>query len=206
MLKVKQFVTGALSSNTYLVYKDGAKQAVLIDTFRGKEKILAYTQSLGLEIVALLITHGHFDHIYEAAYWQSMGAKIYIHEADAHMLYGRGNLGGDFGIAVQPCKADYLLNDGDKIDVAGIQFAVMHTPGHSKGSCCYLAEDCLFSGDTLFEGTVGRTDFEGGSLAELKKSIIKLFSLQGDYIVYPGHEQTTTLGNERVQNMIVAEL
>lgn len=206
MLKVQKFVTGPLRSNTYLVYKDGAAEAALIDPMRGKERIKAFAANLGLKITSVLITHGHFDHCLEARDWQQEGAKVTVHEADAERLNGGQNLGAVFGVVVPPCKADILVKDGDRIVAAGIDFKVIHTPGHSPGSCCYLTETCLFSGDTLFAGTVGRTDFEGGSYQDILQSVQKLFALQGDYTVYPGHEDTTTLQRERNENCTVREI
>lgn len=196
MLKVKTFVAGAMRVNTYLAYNEGYSEAVIVDPARGKDKIASYAASLGLRVTAVLVTHGHFDHILQVRDWQEDGATVYVHQADADRLNGGNNLGGEFGIYVPPCKADILIKDGDVFDVAGIRFRVIHTPGHSPGSCCYITGDIIFSGDTLFAGATGRTDFDGGNPEEMQKSLTKLFALEGDYAVYPGHEGATRLSNE----------
>lgn len=196
MLNVNTFVAGVMRVNTYLAYKEGSNEAVIVDPARGKDKIKGYAASLGLRVTAVLVTHGHFDHILQVRDWQEDGANVYVHEADADRLNGGNNLGSEFGIFVPPCKADVLVKDGDIFEAAGIRFLVMHTPGHSPGSCCYITEDIIFSGDTLFAGATGRTDFEGGNPDEMQKSLAKLFALEKDYAVYPGHEGATRLSNE----------
>jgi glyoxylase-like metal-dependent hydrolase (beta-lactamase superfamily II) len=199
---VKNFVVGPLRTDSYLVYLEHAHEAVLIDPARGKDKIKTFAESQGLKVVAALLTHGHFDHIGNAAAWQDEGAKIYIHTADAGMLAGKGNLSDVFGAACAPCKADVLVEDGMTVFEAGITFRVIHTPGHSPGSCCYIAENCMFCGDTLFAGGgYGRTDLEGGNSEMLRASIRRLFALPSDYILCPGHGEETTLEKEKIYNV-----
>lgn len=195
---VKTFVVGPLQTNCYLVCLEGGTRAVLIDPARGKDKIKSFAASYGLKIVAVLLTHGHFDHTGDAAAWQQEGAKIYIHSADAPMLAGYGNQSEVFGAVCPPCKADVTVEDGEEIREAGIAFRVIHTPGHTPGGCCYVAEDSMFCGDTLFAGgDYGRTDLYGGDFFALRTSAHRLFALTKDYTLYPGHGEPSTLFAER---------
>ncbi len=203
-MKIKKYVAGALSTNSYLVYKEGESQAFFIDPVRGYEKIKAFCNEQGIKVCAVLLTHGHFDHILEASLWQKDGAKIYIHTLDADKLYSDKNLAHLVRVSVPPCTADVLLNGGETLHIAGFSVEVIHTPGHSVGSVCYVLDRVIFSGDTLFKGDCGRTDFPDGSFQLIKSSIKdKLFGLEGDYRVLPGHGEETTLDEERQQNIIL---
>jgi|AGTN01.1.fsa_nt_gi Zn-dependent hydrolases, including glyoxylases len=203
---VKRFIAGVVSTNCYLFYNDGATEAVLVDPAKGYRRIKAFCDSIGLKVKAVLITHGHFDHILEASLWKADGAKIYIHRLDGDKLFTDKNLAYMIRAEVPPCEADVLLEDGDSFKVAGFEISVIHTPGHSIGSVCYLTEGVMFSGDTLFSGDYGRTDFPDGSIEDLKNSIKKLFALPSDYRVLPGHDEETTLGEERRTNLILRYL
>lgn len=203
---IKTFAVGVMRANCYLVYGNKAGEAVLFDPGKGFERISSFCQSEGVKVTAVFLTHGHFDHILEASIWQNNGAKIYIHRLDEEKLNSEKNLAYLVGASVAPCKADILLDDGEEIVVAGFTIKVIHTPGHSVGSVCYLIENTLFTGDTLFHGDCGRTDFPDGSQADLVKSIQKLFALPGDYTVLPGHEEGTTMEEERKNNDILRYL
>lgn len=205
-MRIKKFVAGVMRTNCYLVYNEGANEAVLIDPARGFNKIKEFCDNEGLKVAAVLITHGHFDHILEASLWQSEGAKVYIHSKDADKLYSEKNLAYMVNAAVPPSRADILLEDGGELNIASLKIKVIHTPGHSPGAVCYIIEDALFSGDTLFHGDFGRTDFPDGNFEDLKLSLKKLFGLPGGYAVYPGHEEETTLAEERENNEILRYL
>lgn len=182
--------------NAYLITEDG-RNAVLVDPNR---ESFSVAQSNGLSIRSVLLTHGHFDHIYYCSLAQDMGAKIYA--TDVKTALGEGNLEGLFGIPVPEFRVE-ALSDGQELDLFGVKLRVMVTAGHTENGCCYLSENCIFSGDTLFCGSYGRTDFVGGDFGALKSSLRRLFSLEGDYIVYPGHGPSTTLGFEREHNPIL---
>ena len=152
---------------------------------------------------ALLLTHAHFDHAGNAKKLQDDGAKVYIGEFDAPKLLNDLNLSRDFGRSFDYLTADVKLCDGQEIEVCGLKFKVVHTPGHTDGSVCYLIDNMLFTGDTLFLESVGRTDFPTGDRDALVNSVKKLFALSGDYAVYPGHEDFTTLSHERQFNRFV---
>ena len=196
-MTVEKFVVGVMRTNCYLVYEEGRTDAVLIDPGRSHARIEARLAELNRSVTAVLLTHGHFDHILDVGFWQSKGAKVYIHRLDADKLYTDKNLGVYCKVTVPETHADVTVEDGETLNLAGMEFKVMQTPGHSSGSVVYLIDDTMFSGDTLFYRTHGRVDFPDGSPADMVKSLKKLFALDGDYRVLPGHDRETTLSEEK---------
>ena len=192
--------TGPLMVNTYVVYAQGADSCVVIDP-ADAAPIKKYAETYGLKIAAVLLTHCHFDHILGVPGLVQDGAKLYIGENDAAGL-------NDSSVSLcfmelPEMKPDVLLKDGDIITEAGLTIKVIATPGHTAGGVCYVLEETrvIFSGDTLFRFSIGRTDFPGGDYATLISSIKnKLFALEGDYAVNPGHDKSTTLDEEKQRN------
>lgn len=206
MIEIKTLSVGYLQTNCYIV-TDG-KFAVVVDPGGGYEKIKAYLADRGLRCDAVLLTHGHFDHIMALSALKKDGAKVYIHENDEKMLRNEWNLAAEMGLpSLEVVQADVSLCGGEKLVFGEMNFEVIHTPGHTQGGVCY---DCngeyLFSGDTLFAGTYGRTDLYGGSSEALRSSVEKLFAIDGDRTVYPGHYSATTLERERAYNPALREL
>ena len=202
-IKIKHFRTGPVSANTFIVYREGSDRGFVVDPGGNYKRICGEAAELGVKLTAQLLTHGHFDHCGASAALQRDGAAVYIHALDADKLSTNGNLASLLGSGFERLTADNLVRDGELINLAGIDIRVMHTPGHSSGSCCFILEQprIIFSGDTLFNMCVGRTDFPDGSARELSRSLNeKLFALDGDYTVYPGHDEFTTLDYERLYN------
>lgn len=206
-MKIKQLVVGPLGVNCYIVSCEDTKQAAIIDPGDQAEKILGKLK--GLNAVAIVNTHGHADHIgANAAIKESTKAPIFIHEADAPMLSNaRLNLSAFMGEEILSPDADRILKSGDTIVIGGLRFYVLHTPGHTPGGICLLEKEqsVLFSGDTLFAESVGRTDFPGGSMVQLAEAVqSKLMILPDNVKVLPGHGPATTIGHERSHNPFLA--
>ena len=189
------------AANCYLVSADG-KHAVAIDP--GEARVLAEAQKRGLSVTHVLLTHGHFDHIGGCAALQAAGVKIGCPKDDLIEVQ-HANVGARlFGMPpVASFTPDFTYEGGETLELDGITFRVIATPGHTKGSVCLLAEDVIFSGDTLFQGSVGRTDLPGGDFRALEKSVKALYALEGDYTVYPGHGEKTALSLERKYNGVI---
>lgn len=200
-MKIIHLVTGPIKVNTYIIH-DG-KNAAVIDPGGNAKRILLTLQENGLTLEKILLTHGHFDHIGAVAELKNeFNAPVYIHSADEEMLRDRkASLAMFFHTQQEPIVADVTVEHGDEIDCCGERLTVLHTPGHTKGGVCFQGEKEIFTGDTLFYESVGRTDFPGGDYEQLMDSIkTRLFSLEGDYTIYPGHDDFTTLEHERQYN------
>lgn len=199
MLMMKQFYTGPLYVNTYLVYDNETKDAFIVDPGGVSPALTSFIEMNKFKVNFIILTHGHADHIGGAEeYRDKFKAPIYAHRDEQEMLASPeyNSSRALFGKSIS-FMADKWLSDGDKIPFAGKELKIMHTPGHSPGGICILVDKWLFSGDTLFAGSVGRTDFPLCSHIALFDSIRdKLFVLDEDVEVYPGHEGSTTIGNE----------
>ncbi len=201
-MKLYHLCSGPLRVNTYFLIGDN-NRAIVIDSGENYKKVKQVESEYGFKIEAVLLTHSHFDHAGNAKKLQDDGAKVYVSEKDAKKLLNDDNLSKDFGRSFEYLTADYTFSDGEELVVCGIKIKVIATPGHTDGSVCFLIENMLFTGDTLFLESVGRTDFKSGNRRDLVSSVKKLFALSGDYTVYPGHEEFTTLSHEREFNRMV---
>lgn len=200
---VKSLVVGGLQTNAYIAGCSGRKVAAVIDPGAEADRIIEVLASLGYKISCILLTHGHYDHIGGLSTLRhKTGAPVMVHGADVPMLTSAAaNLSLNLGCKYETGIPDRELKDGDVVEVGEHKLEVFHTPGHTPGSVCYAAPGLVFSGDTLFAGSIGRTDFPGGSLRQLMTSIKKkLLPLPDETVVYPGHGPDTTIGEEREQN------
>ncbi len=196
-----------VQTNCYILQNEDTKEVIIVDPAENEEAIARRIDAMGGKPVAILLTHGHFDHIMASKELKTKyDIPIYAHGAEAELLADPSlNLSQMSGIPYA-VKADVLLKDGDEPDIPGFKFRVLHTPGHTQGSCCYyFYEDrVLMSGDTLFKGSCGRTDFPTSSWTKMEASLKRLVTeLPGETAVYPGHEDTTTIAFEKRFNSFV---
>lgn len=199
-LDITKIIVGPVRTNCYLVRRVDSDKVIIIDPGDEAQVIEKKILNKALKPIAILLTHGHFDHIGAVDTLRTrFGIKSYMLEQEKDVINSEANLGRAFGIPTTG-HADILVKEGDEITLDEITFKVIHTPGHTIGSCCYIVEDekVLFSGDTLFYHSHGRTDFPTGSESAIIRSITeKLLVLDSDTVVYPGHEMDTTIGQEK---------
>ena len=189
-MNIKALALGAYQTNCYILWQSDRADCILVDPGYEPQRILAELKQLGLNIAAILLTHGHFDHVGAVKELVTLtGCKVYIHEKDLTLpdWITEGTL-------------YYTDLYGAFVEEAGIRLQIISTPGHTPGSVCLLNGNILITGDTLFAGSCGRTDFPGGSWAEIYQSLKKLAAMPGDYQVYPGHGEATTMEQERNYN------
>lgn len=199
-MTVYKVLPQSFGCNSYILTADGST-AVVIDC--ADDGVLLECERLGLTPVALLLTHGHFDHVGGCGAFFAKNIPIFCGEREEKYLFSRENRDIFGGVHIPEFKIYKTLKDGESITLGGIDFEIIETQGHTEGGVCYLAEDCLFSGDTLFRGSVGRCDLPGGDFNKLKLSLKKLFSIDKNLKVYCGHGDDTTLDYERKNNIYV---
>lgn len=194
---------GSIEANCYIIGCPETRLAVVVDSGDEGRRILSHVQKHGLRVLYIINTHGHLDHIgANGAVKEATGAQILIHSGDAPMLTDPAlNFSKFMGHPIAGPPADRLVQDGDVLQVGTLRLNVIHTPGHTPGGICLLIGDHLITGDTLFAGSIGRTDFPGGSHETLIESIKeKLLILPDETRVYPGHGPESTIGEEREGN------
>lgn len=206
-MKIHRLTLGPLSANCYVI-ETSSKNAAAVDIGGDYPRLRILLKKEGLTLKKILLTHGHYDHFGGVAdAVTDTGAEVYIHKNDAHMLTSRRDSLSEavsFGSFV-PIKEFNVLKDGDKITLDELTFDVISTPGHTKGGVCYRCGEVIFTGDTLFALSHGRTDFPGGSPAEMHSSLMKLAAIKEDLKVCPGHNETSGLDFEKRNNPFMKE-
>jgi hydroxyacylglutathione hydrolase len=207
-MKIETIVVGPLQVNCYVVYDEKSFDALVIDAGDEPDKILKFIKSKNLKVSHVICTHAHFDHTGGiAALKEKTGAKVMLHIDDLEIYSRVESQGAIWGFhIVQPPHPDLFLRDGAEIVVGEAKLRVMHTPGHSPGGICLVADGIVFTGDTVFAGSIGRTDFYGGSIEALKVSFRKVLSFSPETKLLPGHGNWTTVEDEWQQNFFVHEL
>ena len=203
-MKVEHSTVGPVETNCYLVTNTKTNELIVIDPGEEADMLISKIKASGAKPAAILLTHAHFDHITgAAAVAGEFGVKIYLHEKDRDTLTDtQMNASWMIGHPMT-YTADIFVKDEQELEIAGFKIRVLFTPGHTPGGCCYYFpyEDVVFTGDSLFCGSIGRTDFKGGSMSDLVRSVKeKLMSLPDKTAVYPGHNESSTIENERMFN------
>ena len=198
-MQIKMMQVGPLGTNCYLLEDEKNKLAAVVDPGGDAPRILSQAKADGVEVKMILLTHAHFDHTGGVAELCASlpGVPVYLHPADAALV------GSDVFPAIGAATVPY--EDGDTVQLGELTIQVLHTPGHTPGGVCLLVGDALFTGDTLFYGSMGRTDFAGGSYEDIMASLKRLAQLPGNYQVLPGHMDVTTLDRERKINFYIKE-
>lgn len=205
MINIEKVVVSLrfMTVNSYIISDSESSDAVVIDPSAGYAQITKRLKELGKKCCAVLLTHGHYDHIIDTKLFQDDGAKVYAHKNTAEkLLDNKLSMSVNFNHKIPEVTADVIIKDNDELVFNSIKIKVLETPGHCSDSCCFILDNVIFSGDTLFYGTYGRVDFNDSNPSDMIKSLKRLFDLEGDYKVYPGHERDTTLQFERKNNPI----
>ena len=204
MLKIGKIVMGSVQTNCYFLYQEDSKKIIVVDPADRGEYLYNAFKEAGLEVAAILLTHGHFDHIWGCNQLRELaGVQVFAFEDEKELCESaKLNVSEDVG---RPYTAtvDWYLKDGETVNIEGMEFKVIWTPGHTQGSCCYYFEkdNILISGDTLFEGSVGRSDLPTGDGKLLSRSLKeRLMILPDETLVFPGHGNSTTIADEKKYN------
>jgi len=200
---IKSLAVGPIQANCFIIGCETTMAGAVIDPGDDADRIMAEVKKANLRIDAIINTHGHFDHVGGNRQLKAAtGAALMIHSLDASMLAQLDRMAGAFGLKADNSPApDRTLDDGDTLSVGELRLTVLHTPGHTPGGISLHTNGCVFVGDTLFQGSIGRTDFPGGDFNTLIRSIrTKLFALDEQTTVYTGHGPETTIGTEKRTN------
>ncbi|MBQ1393282.1 MAG: MBL fold metallo-hydrolase [Lachnospiraceae bacterium] len=206
-MRICRLTVGPISTNCYIIVEESKKRALIVDPGGDADRIMNKIKELQVSVEAILLTHGHFDHMLAAdTLREKYQVKVYLGQDDSELIKNpMENVSGMFGKPMST-HADVLLRDGQVLELAGFEIKVLATPGHTKGGVCYYIEkeSVAFSGDTIFQASVGRSDFPTGSGASLSKSIReKIFTLPEDTQLFPGHGDSTVVSYEKKYNMFV---
>lgn len=204
---IRNIAVGPLQANCFIIGDETSRQAIVIDPGDEPDLIMDFINGNGLKVSYIVCTHGHFDHVGAVADIKiKTGAKVVIHKDEIEIYHAARDMAAFWGYEVERLpEPDMLVDDGDRITIGGVSFAILHTPGHSPGGICLYGEGIVVTGDTLFAGSVGRTDFYGGDMHKLRESFNKLMSLPEGTKILPGHGPDSTIGIEKRDNPFASD-
>ena len=207
-MKIDNIVVGALQVNCFIVYDEDSHDAIVVDPGAEAEKIIRLIEDRKLKVSRIVCTHAHFDHVGAVTKLkEKTGAAVMLHKGDSDIYMRADKQGALWGFQIeQPPAPDMYLLEGDEIAVGKFSLKVLHTPGHSPGGISLYGEGVILTGDTIFAGSVGRTDFPGGSAKELKRSFARIIALPPETRIFSGHGPSTTVKYEKKDNFFVYEL
>jgi glyoxylase-like metal-dependent hydrolase (beta-lactamase superfamily II) len=207
-MKVERIIAGPLQSNCYIVYDEKTLDAMVVDPGDEPEKIIGVLDKKKLRVGYIVCTHGHFDHVGAVSRVKDRtGAKVVINKDDIDIYSKAKDQAAFWGYDMDsPINPDMFVGEDDELSLGGLKFKVMLTPGHSPGGICLYGEGIVLTGDTVFAGSVGRTDLFGGSMEELKKSFTEIMSLPPGTKIFPGHGEWSTVQEEKEHNFFIHEL
>lgn len=205
---IKKLIVGPLEENCYIIGDESTKEAIVIDPGDEPDRIIELIKDNDFKINAIVCTHTHFDHIGVVGdIKKATNAKVLIHKGDVELYENAKDQAAFWGYDLDDIpQPDGFLGEGDEVRVGQLTFKVLHTPGHSPGGICIYGEGIVITGDTLFQGSVGRTDFHGGDIGKLKESFKRLLDLPENTAVLSGHGPETTIGKEKKENFFINEL
>lgn len=193
-------------TNCWLLAADGSEEAVVVDPGFEPERVRALLAAAGKRPVAVLLTHAHVDHAEQAGVFAGDALPVYVHEADAVAFHDPERWSPGSATPLAEVKDLCTVADGDVLDFAGFRIAVDHTPGHTPGHCCFRTDAFLLSGDLVFAGSIGRSDFSNSSPEDMRRSLLRFLELSDALPVWPGHGRETTVGRERASNPFLQDL
>lgn len=205
---IEKLIVGTLESNCFIIGDEDTKEALVVDPGDEPDRILDLIKESNLKVKFIVCTHAHFDHVGAVPdLKEQTNAKIVIHREDLDLYSNIEKQALLWGYEIDPLpEPDILVSEGNKIEIGNLRFEILHTPGHSPGGICLYGEGILITGDTLFAGSVGRTDLYGGDIQKLKNSFKRLMSLPEEIKVLPGHGPESTIGHERAYNFFSYEV
>lgn len=201
-MRIDVMTVGPLQANCFIVWDDSSREAIVIDPGDEPDRILSFIKENNLKVRYIVCTHAHFDHVGALPELKvHTGAPVAVHEAEKEIYEGARDMAAFFGYDIEKLpEPDIYLRDNDLINMGSVQLRVLHTPGHSPGGLCLYGNGVIFTGDTIFAGSVGRTDFYGGDINQLKHSFKRILSLPPDTKIFPGHGPGTTVDEEKREN------
>lgn len=204
---IRNITVGPLQANCFIIGDETSRQAIVIDPGDEPDLIMDVINENRLEVSYIVCTHGHFDHVGAVSdIKEKTGAKVIIHKDEIEIYHAARDMAAFWGYEVERLpEPDMLVDDGDRIRVGNTNFTILHTPGHSPGGICLYGDDIIVTGDTLFAGSVGRTDFYGGDMNKLRESFNRLMSLPDETRVLPGHGPDSTIGIEKKDNPFASD-